>query len=196
MLQIRNLRVERGGQTICELPELRVEGGERVCVVGPNGSGKTTLLRVVGGLDREFHGECRADVPFRDRVYLHQSPYLFRGSVLANVLFGSAARKIARPQRISAARAWLDRLGVGHLIDRRCGHLSGGEQRRVALARAFATGADLLLLDEPFADLDQAGIDCVCAAIAALSHATLLISSPGPLPEAFESRVLYLDRPQ
>ena len=87
MLQIRNLRVERGGQTICELPELRVEGGERVCVVGPNGSGKTTLLRVVGGLDREFHGECRADVPFRDRVYLHQSPYLFRGSVLANVLF-------------------------------------------------------------------------------------------------------------
>ena len=195
MLQIRNLRVERGGNTICQVPSLEVKRGERVAVVGANGSGKTTLLRVLGGLECEFSGELTVDVGMRDRVYLHQAPYLFRGSVLANVMLGSSARPLLRRHRIAESRGWLDRFGVAHLADRQSAHLSGGEQRRIALARAFATGAELLLLDEPFADLDQAGIDCVCEAMAALPERTLLISSPGPFPGVPAARVARLDRP-
>jgi ABC-type nitrate/sulfonate/bicarbonate transport system ATPase subunit len=184
MLRIRDLRLGKAGKTICHVPELEVRRGERIAVVGPNGSGKTTLLRVVGGLERQFTGECRVDVPSRERVYVHQSPHLFRGSVLSNAKYGLAARHLPRRKQVSTAREWLRTLGVEHLVHRQCASLSGGERRRVALARAFATEPEILLLDEPLADLDQEGIDIVCRAISASSIWTVLIASPVPLPDA------------
>ena len=130
----------------------------------------------------------------RERVYLHQLPYLLRGSVLANVMLGAAARKLPRRQQLTEAHQWLERLGVSHLADRQSARLSGGERRRVALARTFITGARVLLLDEPLADLDQSGIAGVCRAMAALPEATVLISSPGVLPQQLaDTRVNYLD---
>ena len=194
MLEIRNLQVERGGNTICRVPRLTVGRAERVALVGSNGSGKTTLLRVLSGLERAFEGDVVVSVSMRERVYLHQLPYLFRGSVLANVMLGAAARKLPRREQLTEAHQWLERLGVSHLADRQSTRLSGGERRRVALARTFITGAPLLLLDEPFADLDQSGIDGVCRAMAALPEATVLISSPGVLPQQLaDTRVNYLD---
>jgi energy-coupling factor transporter ATP-binding protein EcfA2 len=183
MLRIRKLQVDKADKTICDVPELDVRRGERVAVTGANGSGKTTLLRVLSGLETEFTGQCTVDVPVRQRVYVHQSPYLFRGSVLFNATYGLAARSVPRSQRDSLARRWLGTLGIEHLVHRRCAHLSGGERRRLALARAFAIGAELLLLDEPLADLDQEGIDTVCRAISKASRSTILISSPVPLPD-------------
>jgi ABC-type nitrate/sulfonate/bicarbonate transport system ATPase subunit len=194
MLQIRNLKVEKAGKTICDLPDLDVARGERVAVLGPNGSGKTTLLRVLSGLEVEFTGKCQSAVSRRDRVYVHQSPYLFRGSVLFNATYGLAARKMARRKQVSTAREWLDTLGVGHLAERQCGNLSGGERRRVALARAFAIQSDVLLLDEPLADLDEEGMDIVCRAISTVTRATILMSSPVPLPDALSVRSLRLAR--
>ena len=194
MLEIQDLQVERGGNIICRVPRLTVDRAERVALVGSNGSGKTTLLRVLSGLEHEFCGDVAVSVAMRERVYLHQLPYLFRGSVLANVMLGAAARKWSRRQRMAEARQWLDRLGGSHLADRSSARLSGGELRRVALARTFITGARLLLLDEPFADLDRSGIDGVCRAMAALPEATFLISSPGALPQQLaDARVNYLD---
>lgn len=184
MLRIRDLRLDKAGKTICHVPELEVGRGERIAVVGPNGSGKTTLLRVIGGLERQFTGECRVDVPSRQRVYVHQAPHLFRGSVLCNAKYGLAARHLPRGKQTSVAREWLRTLGVEHLVQRKCARLSGGERRRVALARAFALQPQVLLLDEPFADLDQEGIDIVCRAISASSSCTVLIASPVPLPDA------------
>ena len=196
MLEIRNLQVERGGNTICRVPRLTVGPAERVALVGSNGSGKTTLLRVLSGLERAFEGDVVVSVSMRERVYLHQLPYLFRGSVLANVMLGAVARKLPRRQQLTEAHQWLERLGVSHLADRQSGRLSGGERRRVALARTFITGARLLLLDEPFADLDRSGIDGVCRAMAALPEATFLLSSPGVLPQQLaDARVNYLDPP-
>ncbi len=182
MLRIQNLQVEKADKTICHVPELDVARGERLAVIGPNGSGKTTLLRVASGLEREFTGLCHIGAPTRSRVFVHQAPYLFRGSVLFNTTYGLAARGIARRQQISIAREWLAALGVEHLVGRQCSTLSGGERRRVALARAFALEADLLLLDEPFADLDEDGIAVVCRAIATVSRSTILIASPVALP--------------
>lgn len=196
MLEIRNLQVDRGGNTICRVPRLTVGHAECVALVGANGSGKTTLLRVLSGLERAFQGDVAVSATMRERVYLHQLPYLFRGSVLANVMLGAVARKLPRRQQLTEAHQWLERLGVSHLADRQSGRLSGGERRRVALARTFITGARLLLLDEPFADLDRSGIDGVCRAMAALPEATFLLSSPGALPQQLaDARVNYLDPP-
>ena len=182
MLQIRNLRVDKAGKTICRVPELKVGRGDRVGVIGPNGSGKTTLLRVVSGLEVKSSGECQADVSRLDRVFVHQSPYLFRGSVLFNTMYGLAARRVPRQKRLSLAHQWLTTLGIGHLAQRRSTSLSGGERRRVSLARAFAIQPAMLLLDEPFADLDQEGIDLVCGALSTVVNSTILITSPIPLP--------------
>ena len=194
MLQIRNLRVEKAGKTICRVPKLDVTRGEQVGVIGPNGSGKTTLLRVVSGLESKCRGECRADVPPLDRVYVHQAPYLFRGTVLFNTLYGLAARQVPRRERLSLAQQWLNTLGIRHLAQRRSTSLSGGERRRVALARAFAIQPAILLLDEPFADLDQEGIELVCGALATAANSTVLIASPIPLPESLKVRSLCLEQ--
>ncbi len=192
MLRIRDLSVEKAGSTICLVHDLEMRRGERVAVIGPNGSGKTTLLRVVSGLERGFAGECQTGVPLRDRVYVHQSPYLFRGSVLMNATYGLAARHVPRQQQVSVAHRWLRIFGIDHLAGRRCAHLSRGERRRLALVRAFAIQADMLLLDEPLADLDQEGVETVCRVISTLSRSTILISSPIPLPKPLSMRTYWL----
>jgi ABC-type nitrate/sulfonate/bicarbonate transport system ATPase subunit len=183
MLQIRDLNVTRAGKTICQVPLLEMTRGDRVAVIGINGCGKTTLLRVISGLECEYRGKCAVGVPQYQRVYLHQTPYLFRGSVLFNVAYGLAARKMGRVESHRKAREWLEILGIDHLVHRRCGYLSGGERRRVALARVFAIQPEVLLLDEPFADLDQAGIERVCHALTLLSDSTIIVSSPTALPD-------------
>ena len=81
----RNLAVTKGDQVICRAPDFTVSRGERIGIIGPNGSGKSTLFRVLAQLDCEFTGECQVTVEPRERVYVHQSPYLFSGSVLDNI---------------------------------------------------------------------------------------------------------------
>lgn len=92
---------------------------------------------------------------------------------------------------------WLRRLGLDGFADRDAGTLSGGEVRRVAVARACILQPTLLLLDEPFADLDPVGIDHVVAAVASLAESTFLIASPVPLPESLPHRrftLTFLDQ--
>jgi ABC-type Fe3+/spermidine/putrescine transport system ATPase subunit len=105
-----------------------------------------------------LRGQNAAGLPPEARrvglVFQHYSlfPHL---SVLENVAFGPRMRGIGRHRARTAGAAMLDRLGCAHLLDRRPVTLSGGEQQRVAIARALASGADFLLLDEPFAALDR-----------------------------------------
>jgi tungstate transport system ATP-binding protein len=144
------------------------------------------LLRVLGGLETEYAGECRVAVSASNRTYVHQSPFLFRGTVLFNAMYGLAARGVARDERLAIAKRWLQDLGVSHLGSRRCTSLSGGERRRVALARACALQPELLLLDEPFAELDPAGMADVCRAIASQTKSTIVIAAPAALPAALD----------
>ena len=144
-----------------------VPSGESVAVLGPNGAGKSTLLGILAGLaipdsgqvrlgGRELTGPGVTVPPEHRRVGLMgQDPLLFPHlSALENVAFGP--RSQGRPRRIarSAARDWLDRMGLSGLESRRPAQLSGGQRQRVALARALAAEPDLLLLDEPLGALD------------------------------------------
>ncbi|MFJ6718159.1 ABC transporter permease [Streptomyces sp. NPDC091259] len=138
--------------------------GTTIAVVGENGAGKTTLLRALLGLTPRAHATLRlgdTDVsalpPHRRQVaWVPQDGALFPHlSALANTAYGLRARGVPRATARAEARAWLDRLGVGHLAGRRPAQLSGGQAQRVALARALAARPRLLLLDEPLAALDQ-----------------------------------------
>ena len=193
IIEIDGLRVTRGEKTICSVPALEVDCGERVTVLGANGSGKTTLMRVLAGLETDYQGRCAVDTPSRHRVYVHQAPYLFRGTVLFNVTYGLRARGMRQAERDRQALPWLRQLG---LFDRRgdpVAHLSGGERRRVALARALVLRPQLLLLDEPLADLDKEGTVAISAALEQLEESTILVASPTTLPMHLTSRIYQFE---
>ncbi|MFI6687526.1 ABC transporter permease [Streptomyces sp. NPDC050485] len=143
---------------------LDAEPGTTVAVVGENGAGKTTLLRALLGLTPRAHAALRLgdlDVTAlpphkRGVAWVPQDGALFPHlSALANTAYGLRAQRVPRAEARAAAQRWLDRLGVGHLAQRRPAQLSGGQAQRVALARALAARPRLLLLDEPLAALDQ-----------------------------------------
>ncbi len=190
MIEIDNLRVDRGGKTICAVERLTIASGEHVAIVGPNGSGKTTLLRVLAGLTDDFSGQCAIAVGCRERTYVHQQPFLFRGTALANARYAEPNGAGETPD----ALAWLERLGIAELADQSAHHLSGGESRRVALARALAYRPQLLLVDEPLADLDSVASEIVCHALNDLSETTVVVASPMQIPEQLAARTFALSR--
>jgi len=191
MIKINRLRVDRDGKTICQVDDFTASRGERIAVVGANGSGKTTFLRVLAGLITDFSGVCQMHVDGKQRTYVHQQPLLFRGSVVGNVRYGQRGRAAVSP----SATELLDRLGVGALTNRSTRNLSGGEIRRIALARALACRAQLLMLDEPLADLDVEAAAAVCQVLGDLPNTTLLIASPVDPPAELACRRFFLEPP-
>jgi ABC-type sugar transport system ATPase subunit len=144
--------------------DLVIAEGERMVVLGPSGSGKTTLLRLIAGLETPDAGSIRiggrdmADVPphRRDVAMVFQNPALYPHlSVFENLAFGLRARGVARALRRRRVHAVAEMLGLSRLLDRRPAALSGGERQRVALGRAVAREPRVLLLDEPFSNLDE-----------------------------------------
>lgn len=192
MINVEQLSVERGSRIICKVQQLQIQRGERVLIWGNNGSGKTTLLRVMAGLEKDFQGRCDLDVLKKDCVYVHQAPFMFRGTVMQNVIYGLQARGERRAGAEWKAEPLLEALGLHHLAAQASRHLSGGEQQRVALARAFVLQPRVLLLDEPFADLDKAGVEAVVAILATLDS-TLVMSSPTGADVPFPARCYSLD---
>jgi tungstate transport system ATP-binding protein len=166
LFELRGVELRYGGQRastrVLEIPRLVIGRGERLALVGPNGSGKTSLLKILNGLlapsagCASFLGEATVASPqLRSRsVYLHQHPYLLAGTVAYNVGFGCRGRGLAQPEIRRRIADSLALLGLSGFERRSHRALSGGEAQRVALARALATGADILLLDEPTSSVD------------------------------------------
>ena len=143
--------------------EITSEPGTTLAVVGPNGAGKTTLLRAMAGLPASATARVQLDgrdlgalPPHRRGVgWVPQAGVLFPHlSALDNAAYGVRATGRSRREARATASEWLRRLDVDHLGDRRPSTLSGGESQRVVLARAFAAGPGLMLLDEPLSALD------------------------------------------
>lgn len=132
---------------------LRVNAGDRLALVGSNGSGKSTLLRTLHGLVEPASGSLQRDAGARQAM-VFQRPHLLRASVLHNVALGLWLQGVERPAARARALAALERVGLAELAGRPARTLSGGQQQRVALARALAPNPRLLLLDEPFSNLD------------------------------------------
>jgi tungstate transport system ATP-binding protein len=191
--QLTGIRQVYNGRTVLDIDRLEVRRGEVLALVGPSGAGKSTLLRllnfletptcgsllydgqpVVDGVDR---GESRgASLALRRRVTtVFQRPALLRGSVAANVAYGLRLRGLpAQP----AVGEMLERVGLGEMARLEARKLSGGEQQRVALARALVVRPEVLLLDEPTANLDPFNVRAIEALIADVSRgggATLVL---------------------
>lgn len=143
---------------------LTIADREWLSIVGPSGSGKTTLLRLIAGLETPEQGRIRFD----DQNVTHQSPQardvamVFQSHALfphftafENIAFGLKLRGVDREEIARQVRETAELLGVGHCLDRSPARLSGGERQRVALGRALIRQPKILLLDEPFANLDE-----------------------------------------
>jgi ABC-type sulfate/molybdate transport systems ATPase subunit len=146
----------RGGAFELRVDELSLCRGEVFVVIGPNGAGKSTLLRALAGLEPRAGGRVEHAAGAATAL-VFQRPAPFAGTVEHNVRAALLGSGLARGEVERRVRTALERFDIGDLAPRRAATLSGGELRRLALARAFAQQPAVLLLDEPYDDLDSAG---------------------------------------
>jgi tungstate transport system ATP-binding protein len=164
-LVLNDVSLDAGDTRILRQLNLTIARGPPTLIVGPNGSGKTSLLRLCMGLARPSAGSItwggRADSGPVRRAIVFQRPVMLRRSVAANVAYALA--QAGEPRKAHAERVadLLDRVGLAGLAERPARRLSGGEQQRLALARALARSPEILLLDEPTANLDPAATRAV-----------------------------------
>jgi ABC-type nitrate/sulfonate/bicarbonate transport system ATPase subunit len=151
VLRARGVAVARGGVEVVRDVDLEVRAGEVVVVIGPNGAGKSTLLAALAGLLPVARGKVERSGRVAAAL---QAPALANRTARANVEAALQWWGVPRRERGDRALAALQAIGARGLADRPSRTLSGGEARRVHLARALALEADALLLDEPFAGLD------------------------------------------
>jgi tungstate transport system ATP-binding protein len=177
------------GRRVLDSVSLTLEAGKVYSLIGPNGAGKTTLLHILAFLTKPSDGTLSFNgrpVRFerqnltalrKNVVLVNQQPILFSASVFNNVAFGLKARKIPRSRRASLAAHALSQVGMTQFSHADARHLSGGETRRVAVARALACMPEVLLLDEPTADLDvenRNAVEAIIADIAKKNRMTLI----------------------
>ncbi|MFH1150325.1 MAG: ABC transporter ATP-binding protein [Actinomycetota bacterium] len=167
IIEAERLRKDYLGRTVVDIERIAVEQGETLVVLGPSGCGKSVLLRMMNLLEAPTEGTIRFEgrevqgLKGQQRVsvsrrmaMIFQDPLLFRGTALRNVEYGLKVRDVPAAARAERAREVLEVVGLGHMSGELVSTLSGGEAQRVSVARALAVEPELLLLDEPFANLD------------------------------------------
>jgi tungstate transport system ATP-binding protein len=159
-LVLDGVSLQAGATTILDRLSLSLTPGAPTLIVGPNGSGKTSLLRLLMGLTAPTAGRVswggRSESKPVRRAILFQRPVMLRRTAAANVAYALAQAGTPRNERAVRVAVLLERVGLFDLAQRPARKLSGGEQQRLALARALARDPEILLLDEPTASLDPA----------------------------------------
>ena len=198
-LRLSGLCYAAGGVEIIRGVTLTIEPGPPTLLVGPNGAGKSVLLRLIHGLLAPTAGQVawagaaanpRGDPREGPRgaprgAMVFQRPVVLRRSVLANTAYPLRLRGFGRREARARAEAVLARVGLAGLADRPAHRLSGGEQQRLALARAWALSPEVLFLDEPTANLDPAATRAVEAIVTAIAAGgTKVVMTSHDLPQA------------
>jgi tungstate transport system ATP-binding protein len=156
-LRLDGIGYAAGGATLLSGVSLGIEAGRRLVILGPNGAGKSLLLRLCHGLIEPTEGRrVWADGSGRAeaQAMVFQRPVLLRRSVAANLDYPLALKGLPRAERRETVARTLDRFGLAAMADRPARLLSGGEQQRLALARAWSMRPQVLFLDEPTSALD------------------------------------------
>ena len=165
ILTVKNLVVKRGGVTVLDISELNIKQGRILALIGPNGAGKSTLLLTMAGLLKQNLGEIYYNgVPIdssasrsnmrRTISVVFQEPLLLNTSVFKNVALGLKFRHLTGSEIEKSVNESLEYFGISSLAKRSAKTLSGGEAKRVSLARAFALKPELIMMDEAFNSLD------------------------------------------
>lgn len=175
MLKVSNLSVEFSNTVIVDNVSFTVPTGETLAITGPSGIGKTTLLHAICGIVRTTHGTIHIDntdissLPTHKRGIglVSQTGDLFPTmTVSQNIEFGLRIAKLPQTDRIARVKELLELIGLAHIAHRNVAELSGGEARRIALARTLAPRPQVLLLDEPLSGLDQTTHDALMSDLA------------------------------
>ena len=197
-LRAEGLGFSAGGIAILSDVSLTLEAGSPSIIVGPNGAGKSVLLRLLHGLLTPSTGRVLwAGDPARRQAMVFQRPVLLRRSVLANAVYPLKLAGIAAAEREPRALAALEMVGLAALADRPARRLSGGEQQRLALARAAALSPEVLFLDEPCASLDPTATRAVEEIVGTLAaRGTKIVMTTHDLGQArrLAGEVLFLNR--
>jgi tungstate transport system ATP-binding protein len=173
ILKAVDLKKNYNGKTVLDIDALEIEAGKITAIIGPSGAGKTTFLSVINGIERPdggriiFEGEefsaTRSYTPeaVKRMAMVFQKPVMFNTTVFKNIAYGLKLRKIDQEQirsRLAEAASWM---GLSSLLKQKAITLSGGEAGRVSVARAMIIRPDLLLMDEPTANLDPANVSII-----------------------------------
>lgn len=171
LLEIQSIRKSYGKRLVIADVSLQVRSGEVVGLLGPNGAGKTTCFYMIAGLVRADGGQILLDgtdlapLSMHERArrgigYLPQEASVFRKLSVRDNILGvlELRRDLSRAQRLEVMQSLLDEFHISHLADSMGSALSGGERRRVEIARALAAEPAFILLDEPFAGVDPVSV--------------------------------------
>ena len=196
-LHLENLSFAAGGRTIIERTNLTLEAGTSTIILGANGAGKSVLMRLMHGLLAPSAGRVvwSGERVRRRQAMVFQRPVMLRRTALANVVYVLKVAGVDAADRSRLAREALAEVGLTQLAERPARVLSGGEQQRLALARAWALHPEVLFLDEPTANLDPGATREIEAVIRAFdASGTKIVMSTHSLGQArrLGDEVIYL----
>ena len=198
-LEARALQVRVGGHDAIRGIDLSLDGRGRIVVLGANGAGKSVLLRTLHGLIAPTSGTIRwggSEHRPASQAMVFQRPVMLRRSAIANIEYALAVNGTSQTEAELRAREAIERVGLIHVAGRQARALSGGEQQRLALARAWALRPRLLYLDEPTASLDPgaaAEVEQIIGRIHAAGTAVVMTTHNLGLARRFADEILFLD---